>query len=175
MKLSSENKYFHSKDKGCKLVFKKYFMRKEKDKAGNEHKYYLRAQFCQTHQKEMVCRCGWEFGHHYEYSKLKKKMKIKYFNKKYEEQGGIKQLSNMRENFETLKKIAEQFDVSVERVRQWMINFFGEKYDPRYKRREKTIKTVRDLIDKHGLEKTQELYPGINKSYLQAAQQKNEK
>lgn len=96
-------------------------------------------------------------------------MTIKQFNKKYKEQGGIKQLSNMRENLETLRSISGFFNVSSERVRQWMVEFFGEKYDPRCERRKKTIKAIKELIEKHGVEKTRALYPGINKSYLQSA------
>jgi len=96
-------------------------------------------------------------------------MTIKRFNEKYKDSGGIKQLSDMRDNFNTLKQISEQFKVSKERVRQWMVIFFEEKYDPRYERRKNKINAIRKLIENHGIEKTQALYPGINKSYLQAA------
>jgi len=107
-------------------------------------------------------------------------MNIEEFNEKYKEQGGIKQLSSMRENLDTLKKISECFGVSGERARQWMIEFFEEKYDPRYKRRKKAIEAIKVLIDKYGLKKTRVLCQGTNKSYLKAAidsfhQQKNEK
>lgn len=96
-------------------------------------------------------------------------MTIKEFDKKYKEQGGIKQLSMMKDNFETLKKISECFKVSKERVRQWMIIFFGEKYDPRYERRENKIKAIKTLIEKYGIEKTKALCSGTNKDYLQIA------
>lgn len=96
-------------------------------------------------------------------------MTIKDFNNKYTENGGIKQLSDMRENLVTLKDISEHFDVSIERVRQWMIDFFEERYDPRYERRKRTIEAIEKLIDKHGIKRTKDLYPGINKSYLQSA------
>lgn len=96
-------------------------------------------------------------------------MMIKDFNNKYIENGGIKQLSDMRENLKSLKEISEHFSVSIERVRQWMVDFFGEKYDPRYERRKKTIRAIEKLINKHGIERTKDLYPGINKSYLQSA------
>ena len=96
-------------------------------------------------------------------------MTIEDFNKKYKLQGGIKQLSTRRENLDTLKSISEHFEISIERVRQWMIEFFGEKYDPRYERRKRKIETIKNLIEKHGIEKAQVLCPGINRSYLRTA------
>lgn len=96
-------------------------------------------------------------------------MTIKQFNKKYKDQGGIKQLSKMREELETLKEIAKHFNVCVERIRQWTVEFFGEIYDPRYERRKRTIEVIKSLIKRHGVEKTRTLYPDINRSYLQEA------
>lgn len=96
-------------------------------------------------------------------------MTIKQFNKKYKKQGGIKKLSDMRDGFETLKSLSKQFEVSKERIRQWMLLFFGEKYDPRYERRKHKVESIKSLIRKHGVEKTEKLYSGINRSYLQEA------
>jgi hypothetical protein len=96
-------------------------------------------------------------------------MTIKEFNNKYKLIGGIKQLSIMRENYESLDRIAFTFRVSKERARQWMVEFFGERYDPRTKRRERRIEAMKKVIKKHGVEKTKELYPGINRYYLREA------
>ena len=96
-------------------------------------------------------------------------MTIKEFNKKYNQLGGIKQLSNMKANFDTLKEISEYFGVSKERVRQWMIELFGEKYDTRYDRRDKRIEIVQQLIKKIGIENVKKMYPNINKDYLRYA------
>ena len=96
-------------------------------------------------------------------------MIIKQFDEKYKKQGGIDQLSSMRENLNTLKEISKHFEISIERVRQWMIDFFGEKYDPRKERKEKTIRAIRSLIKKHGIEKAKTFYPNVNKNYLQIA------
>lgn len=96
-------------------------------------------------------------------------MIISEFEKRYTSQGGIKQLSTMREECETLDSIAMHFGVSKERVRQWMTELFLEKYDPRYERRKRRIEAIESLIKKNGIEKTKELYPGINKHYLKSA------
>lgn len=95
-------------------------------------------------------------------------MTIEEFNKTYGRIGGIKQLSLMRENLEPLDRIAFTFQVSKERVRQWMVELFGEKYDPRAKRREKRVEAIKKLIKKYGVEKTKQLHP-VNKSYLKEA------
>lgn len=96
-------------------------------------------------------------------------MIIKEFNKKYRRQGGIKKLFKMKEDLETLKKIADQFGIGRESIRQWMIEFFKEPYDPRKERRKRKIELIENMIHKHGLKKIVDLYPGINRSYLKAA------
>jgi hypothetical protein len=96
-------------------------------------------------------------------------MTTQQFNKKFKRQGGIKQLSNMRDGLCTLKSISEHFSVSKERVRQWMVLFFGEAYDPRMKRRERRIKSIELLVEKYGVKKTKDLYLGLNRRYLKEA------
>jgi len=96
-------------------------------------------------------------------------MTIQEFDKKYKKNGGIKQLTLMREKLETLEKISNKFGVCKERVRQWMTDLFDEKYDPRNERRKRKIEVIKKLIQKHGVEKTKALYSGLNKSYLKEA------
>ena len=66
-------------------------------------------------------------------------MTLEAFEKKYQEKGGIQKLSELRSLFFSQKYIAEHFGVSNERVRQWMLQFFGHDYDPREERRESII------------------------------------
>lgn len=66
-------------------------------------------------------------------------MNIKEFDKKYRNKGGVKMLETMKDNLIAQKNIAKHFEVSQERVRQWMVELFGEKYDPRPARREEAI------------------------------------
>lgn len=96
-------------------------------------------------------------------------MTIEEFNDKYNEQGGIKILSDMRSALSTQKAISLHFGVSVERVRQWMIEFFGEIYDPREERKLMRVKSIENSIRKNGIEKTKLLYPEINRVYLKTA------
>ena len=96
-------------------------------------------------------------------------MTITEFNKKYKLKGGIKQLFDMREDLATLKEISEHFGISRERIRQLMVDLFKENYDPRYERREKTIRAIKNLIVNYGVEKVQVLYLKMNRDYLQAA------
>jgi len=72
-------------------------------------------------------------------------MNIKEFDKKYTSKGGIEKLANMRALLMPLKSIGSHFGVSRERVRQWMIEFFGEKYDVRPHRRIAKEKSMDEL------------------------------
>ena len=56
-----ESKFFHSEDKGCELIPKKYFLRKD----NKEQELHLNAYFCLTHQVEKICHCGYRFGYHF--------------------------------------------------------------------------------------------------------------
>jgi hypothetical protein len=72
-------------------------------------------------------------------------MMVKEFNKEYKRQGGIQMLNEMRALRRPQREIANQFGVSGERVRQWMVEFFGAAYDPRYDRRNAIIESMIDL------------------------------
>ncbi len=96
-------------------------------------------------------------------------MTIEKFNELYGEKGGIGKLTEMRDSLSTLVSISVHFGVSRERIRQWMIQLFGEAYDPRKKRRENKIEAIKELIKTHGVERTKQLYSGINKYYLKEA------
>ena len=58
-KIEDKSKYFHSFDKGCKLVDKELLIRSKNNLIRS-----IKAKHCKTHDV-MVCRCGWEFGYHY--------------------------------------------------------------------------------------------------------------
>lgn len=58
-------------------------------------------------------------------------MNVENFNSKYGEKGGIKKFTELRSLFFSTKYIAEHFGVSKERVKQWMLEFFGSVYDVR--------------------------------------------
>ena len=53
----------------------------------------------------------------------------------YGSRGGFDQIDIMIKRLCTLQQIAEHFGVSRERVRQWSVEIFGKKYDPRTMRR----------------------------------------
>lgn len=91
---------------------------------------------------------------------------INEFNQKYNSKGGIKTLTNFRENYDTLLTISKHFKVSKERVRQWMKEMF-KGYDPRTERREAKIKTIIDLIKRLGEKEVRKM--GFNKQYFKIA------
>lgn len=72
-------------------------------------------------------------------------MNVTQFEEKYKEKGGVNRLTEMRALMFTQKYIAKHFDVSIERVRQWMIEFFGSVYDPRPDRRTIIIQNMVDF------------------------------
>jgi len=49
--------HYHSQLKGCTLI--KFYVRFRNDKTR-----WIEARYCITH-KTICCRCGYEFGHHY--------------------------------------------------------------------------------------------------------------
>lgn len=57
VKVQKKSKYFHNEKKGCKI--------EEKLIPTGRHSDYLKGAYCKTHQKDL-CRCGWEWSHHYE-------------------------------------------------------------------------------------------------------------
>tara|TARA_R100000789_G_scaffold97681_1_gene100513 strand:+ start:786 stop:1130 length:345 start_codon:yes stop_codon:yes gene_type:complete len=95
--------------------------------------------------------------------------KIRYFDEKYVVQGGIKRLTEMKNNLRTLDDIAEQFNVSKERVTQWMVEFFDERYDPREERRNRKIHFMLKYLKKHGIDGFEKVSKYVNKSYKEEA------
>lgn len=85
----------------------------------------------------------------------KKEFEIKYRNK-----GGVRMLESMKENFIAQKNIAKHFEVSQERVRQWMLELFGEKYDPRPARREEAIKNMVKFYNETSLQEFNRAFKG---------------
>lgn len=69
-------------------------------------------------------------------------MTVKEFEDKYKEKGGMQKLTELRSLFYNQKYIATHFGVSRERVRQWMVEFFGSAYDPRMDRKEMIINSM---------------------------------
>jgi len=72
-------------------------------------------------------------------------MTVKEFDEKYGLKGGITKLTELRSLFYTQEYIAAHFSVTRERVRQWMLEFFGSAYDPRPDRREMIIASMVDF------------------------------
>jgi len=63
--VEDESRFFHSEDKGCQLKETKMAV---KSKGGLIR--FIPVMSCLTHEID-VCRCGWEFGHHWNtHSKL---------------------------------------------------------------------------------------------------------
>lgn len=81
------------------------------------------------------------------------------FDAKYGDRGGFIVLKEFKDNLASLKEIALHFKVSRERVRQWMVELFGEEYDPREARRNKVVQQMVDSIVSIGLEGTKKKYP----------------
>lgn len=88
-------------------------------------------------------------------------MEVKEFNKLY---GGRKQgmimLTQMRSMAYQQDAIANHFGVTKERVRQWMLEFFGSEYDPRIDRKDRMISNMEDFAKIHTEEEFREAYNG---------------
>lgn len=88
-------------------------------------------------------------------------MTVKEFNKLY---GGRKQgmimLTQMRSMAYPQDEIASHFGVVKERVRQWMVEFFGCEYDPRIDRRNKMMSCMLDFAKIHPIDEFYEAYRG---------------
>lgn len=69
-------------------------------------------------------------------------MTVKEFNKTYGRKQGILMLTQMRSMAITQDNIAKHFGVTKERVRQWMLEFFGSEYDPRQERKERMMNSM---------------------------------
>lgn len=88
-------------------------------------------------------------------------MEVKEFNKLY---GGRKQgmimLTQMRATSQTQDVIANHFGVTKERIRQWMVEFFGSEYDPRIDRKIRMMASMEDFARIHTENEFVEAYNG---------------
>jgi hypothetical protein len=64
-----QSTYYHAEYKGCETE-SKYFYNSQKNFNKKLHK--INGRYCKTHQRD-TCRCGWEWGHHYEVKKEQEK------------------------------------------------------------------------------------------------------
>jgi hypothetical protein len=67
-------------------------------------------------------------------------MNVKDFETKYKDKGGMLKLTEMRSLAFSAGYIAEHFNVTTERVKQWMLEFFGSVYDVKDEQAEATKK-----------------------------------
>lgn len=87
-------------------------------------------------------------------------MTVKEFNETYGKKQGLLMLTQMRSLSNTQDMIANHFGVSKERVRQWMLEFFGSEYDPRQERRDRMMNSMIDFARNHEIEDFKEAYNG---------------
>lgn len=72
-------------------------------------------------------------------------MVVKEFEDKYKSKGGMKKLTEFRSLLVSQDQIATHFGVGKQRVRQWMLEFFGAVYDARPDRRDAIINSMVDF------------------------------
>lgn len=94
-------------------------------------------------------------------------MIVKTFNETYGDKGGMVILNEMRALKMKQDVIANHFGVTKERVRQWLLEFFGKKYDPRYDRRNSIIQSMIDFSEHRTKEEFEEAFKGTE--YYQMA------
>ena len=88
-------------------------------------------------------------------------MIVKRFNNKYKNKvNGIMALTEMRALMYPIEHISSYFGVSRQAVKQWMVKFFGQKYDPRPERREAVMKGMIDFAKINSKEDFKESYRG---------------
>ena len=88
-------------------------------------------------------------------------MIVKRFNDKYKDKvDGIMTLTEMRALMYPIEHIASYFGCSRQAVKQWMVKFFGVKYDPRPDRRESVVKGMIDFAKFNSREDFKEAYKG---------------
>jgi len=101
-------------------------------------------------------------------------MNVAEFNEKYG-RGGMATLTEMRALLHPQDQIAQYFGVTKEGVRKWMKQFFGEKYDPRYSRRDSIIASMVKFAGNNPKEEFDEAYKSHEyyKEALRAARAMN--
>ena len=96
-------------------------------------------------------------------------MKIEKFNKLYSNEGGITKLTELRALCYTQKYIANHFGVSLTTVNEWMVKFFGERYDPRQDRKEAIIANMLDFARANPREKFNFAFNNMKSEYYKEA------
>ena len=96
-------------------------------------------------------------------------MNIKKFNEKYQSKGGFAKLTELKQNLATLENIGKHFELSKERIKQLMIVFFGEAYDPRKDRRNNLIKAMLKFAETHTEKEFMDAFVNENGEYLKEA------
>ena len=87
-------------------------------------------------------------------------MIVKDFETRYGRFGGMKKLTEMRSLYYTKKYIADHFEVSQERVRQWMLIFFGVPYEPQPERREAVCANMVEFAQNNSFEDFRRAFRG---------------
>ena len=94
-------------------------------------------------------------------------MLIKQFQKKYGDRGGMTKLTELRSLYYSQQYIAGYFGVTRERIRQWMLEFFGSPYDPRPDRVEAIIANMVEFAKNNSMEDFTRAF--INSEYYDKA------
>lgn len=87
-------------------------------------------------------------------------MNVKEFNTVYGRKQGMLMLTQMRSMDATQDSIANHFGVTKERVRQWMLEFFGVEYDPRVGRKERMVNSMIAFAKKNSVDDFREAFVG---------------
>lgn len=92
-------------------------------------------------------------------------MDINNFEEMYGNKGGVKILKEFMDNGFTTNFIGEHFGVSAERVKQWCVEMFGKRYDPRQQRREYRIERMLEYAKTVSEEEFRNAYIYTDKYY----------
>jgi hypothetical protein len=85
-KIWLSSQYYHSEAKGCKII---NWKTQSKELIRLKSNGLMDCKYCLKHKK-IICRCGWEFGHHYKLSKFNIKLNKPMFDTKKEVEEKIK-------------------------------------------------------------------------------------
>lgn len=91
------------------------------------------------------------------------------FQLKYRDKGGVAKLTELRSLFYSQNYIAKHFGVTSKRVKQWMVEFFGNTYDPRSDREEAIISNMVEFARNNSRKDFNKAF--VNSSYYQRALQ----
>ncbi len=91
------------------------------------------------------------------------------FEVKYQNKGGIGILQEFVNNLYTLDFISKHFGVTKQAVKLWLVDLYGENYDPRELRKEKIINSMIKFAEKHTEQEFRDAYYYISKYYWDIA------